>query len=108
MRKLNGFCWGLLVRAVLRIHLRDVDCAFKIYPRRLFEEIEMICMGAMIDTEILVKASRLGYRIGQLGVHHYPRTAGEQSGADPKVILKAFGELFSLCRRLRAEKRRGC
>lgn len=105
VRKLNAFCWGVLVRALLRFHVKDVDCAFKIYPRRLFDEIEMTCMGAMIDTEILVKAARLGYRIGQVGVHHYPRTAGEQTGANLKVITKAFRELFSLYRRLRAEKR---
>lgn len=107
VRKLNAFCWGVLVRAMLRFHVRDVDCAFKIYPRRLFEEIRMTCMGAMIDTEILVKATRLGYRIKQVGVHHYPRTAGEQTGANLKVIARAFGELWQLRRQLRAEERAG-
>jgi glycosyltransferase involved in cell wall biosynthesis len=103
IRKVNAFCWGVLVRTLLRFHVKDVDCSFKIYPRRLFEEIEMTCLGAMIDTEILVKATRLGYRIGQLGVHHYPRTAGQPTGANPQVIIKAFKELVSLYRRLRTD-----
>jgi hypothetical protein len=55
-------------------------------------------MGALIDTEMLAKARRLGYSIGQVGVHHYPRTAGEQSGANIRVILRAFKELFKLRR----------
>jgi len=38
----------------------------------------------------------LGYTIGQVGVHHYPRTAGEQTGANLRVILRAFKELFVL------------
>jgi hypothetical protein len=57
-------------------------------------------MGALIDTEMLAKARRLGYSIGQVGVHHYPRTAGEQSGANIRVILRAFKELFKLRRHI--------
>jgi glycosyltransferase involved in cell wall biosynthesis len=100
IRKLNAWCWTTLVNLSFGMRIRDIDCAFKIFPRRLFEQIEMWSMGALIDTEILAKATRLGYRIGQVGVHHYPRTAGEQSGANIKVILRAFKELFKLRRRI--------
>lgn len=95
-RKLNAKAWGTLVNSLFGIHLRDIDCAFKIYPRRFIEQIEMRSTGALIDTEMLAKARRLGYTIGQIGVHHYPRTAGMQTGANFKVILKAFRELRGL------------
>lgn len=95
-RKLNAFCWGTLVNLLFGLGIRDVDCAFKIYPRRLFDEIEMHSTGALIDTEILARAQRCGYTIGQIGVHHYARTAGQQTGANFKVILRAFRELFRL------------
>ena len=84
------------MNVVFRLWLRDIDCAFKIYPRRLFQEIEMKSKGALIDAEILARAKRLGYTIGQVGVHHFPRTAGEQTGANLRVILRAFKELFTL------------
>lgn len=100
-RKINAAMWGTLVNALFRFRIRDVDCAFKIYPRRLFDEIEMRSTGALIDTEILAKAHNLGYRIGQIGVHHYPRTAGQQTGANFKVILRAFKELFGLRRHIK-------
>jgi glycosyltransferase involved in cell wall biosynthesis len=96
VRKLNAFCWCRLVNLLFGMRIRDIDCAFKIYPRKLFDEIEMRSEGALIDTEILARATRLGYRIGQIGVHHYPRTAGAQTGANLKVILRAFKELFKL------------
>jgi hypothetical protein len=32
----------------------------------------------------------------QIGVHHYPRLAGKSTGANLKVILRAFKELFQL------------
>jgi glycosyltransferase involved in cell wall biosynthesis len=95
-RRINAACWGSLVNLLFGLQLRDVDCAFKIYPRRLFEEIEIHSNGAMIDTEVLARARRRGYSIGQIGVHHYPRTAGTQTGANLRVILRAFRELFSL------------
>ncbi len=101
LRKLNAFCWTALVNVVFRLWLRDIDCAFKIYPRKLFDEIEMKSKGALIDTEVLARAKRLGYTIGQVGVHHYPRTAGSQTGANLRVILRAFKELFLLYRDIR-------
>ncbi len=96
VRKVNAFCWTSLVNVVFRLWLRDIDCAFKIFPRKLFDEIEMRSMGALIDTEVLARAKRLGYTIGQVGVHHYPREAGEQTGANFRVIARAFKELFLL------------
>jgi len=101
MRKVNAWCWGRLVNLLFGMRLRDIDCAFKLYPRSLFDAIEMRSMGALIDTEVLAKATRLGYRIGQIGVHHYPRTAGTQTGANLRVILRAFRELFKLHRHIR-------
>ena len=100
VRKINAFAWTTLVNLLFHINLQDIDCAFKIYPRSFIERIEMRSMGALIDTEMLAKARRLGYSIGQIGVHHYPRLAGEQSGANLRVILRAFKELFKLRRHI--------
>ena len=96
IRKLNAWCWTMLVNLLFGTNLRDIDCAFKIYPRRLFDQIDMRSKGALIDAEILAKAKYLGYRIGQIGVHHYERVAGVQTGASPRVIARAFYELFKL------------
>jgi len=103
IRRLNAWCWTTLCNFLLGTRLRDIDCAFKIYPRKLFDEIKMESEGALIDAEVLAKANRRGYRIGQVGVHHYPRTAGSQTGANLKVIVRAFVELFKLRKRILAE-----
>jgi hypothetical protein len=52
--------------------------------------------GALIDAEILARANRAGYTIGHVGVRHLPRVAGQQTGANIKVILRAFKELIRL------------
>jgi len=107
IRKLNAFAWSTLVNLLFGIGLKDIDCAFKIYPRTFIERIELHSQGALIDTEMLAKARNLGLRIAQVGVHHYPRVAGQQTGANPKVILRAFKELFKLYGQIRAEGRQG-
>ncbi len=103
IRKLNAWCWGTLVRMLFGLKVRDIDCAFKLLPGSLNNAVRLHSNGALVSTELLAKAKYRGLRIAETGVHHYPRTAGEQTGADLKVILKAFRELFQLRRHIRSE-----
>lgn len=96
IRKLNAWAWGGLMRYLFKLKIKDIDCAFKLYRREIFDHISMDSQGALIDTEILARAQRAGYTIIQHPVHHYPRKAGEQSGANVKVILRAFKEMLKL------------
>jgi hypothetical protein len=57
--------------------------------------------GAMINTEMLVKLKRRGVRWVEVPVTHYPRVGGKATGANLKVIVKAFKELLRLHHKLR-------
>ena len=48
-----GHLTGLIFAAM---NLRDVDCAFKLYKREIFDHIKMESTGALIDTEILARS----------------------------------------------------
>jgi glycosyltransferase involved in cell wall biosynthesis len=95
-RKLNAYLWGSLVKTLFGFKVKDVDCAFKLIKRRVIDKVQLSAGGAMVSTELLARANRAGFRFVQVGVTHYPRTAGTQTGASLKVILRAFGELFKL------------
>ena len=101
MRKLNGWLWTKLVCILFGMRIRDIDCAFKMFRREIFDGMKLSSTGALINAEILARATRRGCRIVEVGVHHYPRTAGKQTGANLKVILRAFKELFKLYNRIR-------
>ena len=94
MRKVNAWGWKILVGLVFGIHVRDVDCAFKLYPSSFFRENKLETRGAMINTEILYKFTRAGNTFTQIGVRHLPRHGGRATGAKLSVILRAFRELF--------------
>lgn len=103
IRKTNAFCWGVLVRALFGLKVRDIDCAFKLLPKSLIDRIELRSRGALISTELLARAKYQGLRIAEVGVNHYPRVAGQQTGANIGVILRAFGELLRLRKHIRSE-----
>jgi glycosyltransferase involved in cell wall biosynthesis len=101
MRKLNGWLWTRLVNLLFGMRIRDIDCGFKLFRREVVADMPMSSAGALISAEILARATRKGCKIAQVGVHHYPRTAGKQTGAKLRVILRAFKELFKLYNRIR-------
>jgi glycosyltransferase involved in cell wall biosynthesis len=101
-RRLNAAAWNWLVRRMFRLPVRDVDCAFKLVRRELLEQFPLEATGAMISTELVVKCLAAGGRLEELGVHHRPRVAGDQSGANPRVVARAFFELARLRRSLHA------
>ena len=93
-RKFTSFIYNLILRILFGIHDRDVDCAFKLYPARLFKEIEIESRDAFIDAEIAIKARILGYESTEVGVRHLPRMDGVSTGARPSVILRTIGEIY--------------
>ena len=97
IRRLNAKLFGgWLVRILLNVRVRDLNCAFKIIPKRVLDDITLESTGALINAEMYGRAVRRGYGIKEVGVHHYPRTAGVQTGAHPLVIVRAFYDLVRL------------
>ncbi|GCE23672.1 glycosyltransferase family 2 protein [Dictyobacter kobayashii] len=107
MRKLNAWGWKQLVHLILGVRVRDIDCAFKLYNTDFIHHNNFETRGAMINAEILYKLKRSGYSFKEIGVHHLPRRTGQATGANPKVILRAFRELFYYARKWRLEENAG-
>ncbi|MHB8340923.1 MAG: glycosyltransferase family 2 protein [Mycobacteriales bacterium] len=99
-RRVNALGWNYLVRALFYVPVRDIDCAFKLFRRSVFDLVDLESVGAMVNTELMVKVGRSGAAVVELGVHHYPRRAGKARGASPRVIATAFIELMRAYRKL--------
>ena len=76
--------------------LRDVDCACKLFRRPALEDIRLESDGAFLSAELLIKLRAAGRSIVEVGVPHYPRTAGAATGARPVVVLRAVREFWRL------------
>jgi glycosyltransferase involved in cell wall biosynthesis len=96
LRVLYGKGWTMLCTLLFGYTVRDVDCGFKLLRAHLVRDIapKVTARGATFSIEWLVRAKRAGYCFVELPVTHRPRVAGSQSGANPKVIVRAFRELL--------------
>ena len=101
VRRAYASAWNRLVRALFALPVRDVDCGFKLIRGSVLRRFELQTTGAMISTELAVQCLAQGARFAEIGVHHRPRIAGDETGGDPRVIARAFGELLRMHRLLR-------
>jgi len=104
IRTLNAWIYGMYIRLMFGLAVKDMDCAFKIFPRDAYNEIKPIkAGGALFTAEFLIKLKRIGYTLKEVPVRHFPRQFGTQSGANINVILRMFKESW----KLRDELKRG-
>ncbi len=90
--------WELIVFILFGLKVKDIDCGFKFISKKVVDSIPKLEAerGAFISSEFLIKAKKVGFKIVEIGVHHYPRTEGQATGRQLKVILKSFSDLFRL------------
>lgn len=98
--------WRMSLLAFFGLTLKDVDCGFKMVRRKVLEQIPHLesTRGAMINAELAIKTKVGGFKIAEVGVTHYPRTAGKPTGANLRVILKSYVDLLRLWWKLKDRK----
>lgn len=103
-RRVMGYIYTEMVNTVFGLKVKDLNCAFKIMPTDFLKKLSLSSSGALINAEILAHAAKMGMSIKEVGVHHYPRRAGKQSGGSLKVIMRAVREFLFLYRALKRKK----
>lgn len=99
LRCILSWIYNRIVGVLFRLHVRDVDCAFKLMRREVVQKVTIECNNFFVNTELLAKARRWNFRIAEKGVRHYPRTAGETS-VRPSDIPRTLATVFSMWRRI--------
>lgn len=98
-RKITSFVYNLILRILFDLTDRDIDCAFKLYPRSLFDKIELESRDAFIDAEVAIRARMLNYKTTEIGVTHLPRLDGLSTAARPSAIFRAIREIIQSYRK---------
>lgn len=87
-RAVYSTTYNLLISALFRLRVRDVNFAFKLFRREVIADLDVKSRGSFIDAEILLEAHRKGFRIAQTGLLYHPRTAGESTLADVGIAAR--------------------
>jgi glycosyltransferase involved in cell wall biosynthesis len=105
VRTLYARAYRLANRIFFGLRVTDVDCACKLFRREALDELRVGSGGAFFSAELLIKLQAAGRRVVEVGVPHYPRTAGSATGANPRVVLRAVRDFWLLRLRMWANPR---
>lgn len=94
----GGFNW--LSSLAFGMAVRDLNCSFKLFKGDIIRALPLDAPDFFIDTELVARIHRAGYRYAQLGVRHYPRTAG-QSTVRPSDVPRTLVSLVRMWVKLR-------
>ncbi len=100
VRTLYATAYRLANRIFFGLRVTDVDCACKLVRREALRGINVESGGAFFSAELLIKLRAAGRTVVEVGVPHYPRTAGSPTGARPQVVLRAIRDFWRLRLRL--------
>jgi glycosyltransferase involved in cell wall biosynthesis len=106
IRTIYARLYRLANRIFFGLTVTDVDCACKLFRRETLEGLRVESGGAFFSAELLIKLQARGARVVEVGVPHYPRTAGSPTGAKPQVILRAVRDFWRLRLRMWANRDR--
>ncbi|MDQ6909577.1 MAG: glycosyltransferase family 2 protein [Actinomycetota bacterium] len=95
-RATYSWIYNWLIRLTFGVYVRDVNFAFKLCRRSVFEHMQLASEGSFIDAELLVRADRLGLKVIQFGVDYFPRSYGVSTLSSGAVIRRILTEMMAL------------
>lgn len=104
IRTLYAKAYRLANRIFFGLGVTDIDCACKLFRREALEGVRVESGGAFFSAELLIKLQAAGRTVAEVGVPHYPRTAGSPTGAKPRVVLRAVRDFWRLRLRMWANR----
>jgi len=100
-RVVYSWIYNWLITLLFDLHIRDVNFAFKLCRRSMFDKLALESEGSFIDAELLIRAQGLGYRVIQFGVDYFPRSVGVSTLSSGSVIGTILREMLSQAKELR-------
>lgn len=94
--------YNTLTKIVFGLRVKDVNFAFKLIRKKVFDHVELRSEGSFIDAELLAKANRYGFKIIQFGTNYFPRSRGVSTLSSPGVIIDIVKDMFSLYREIKS------
>ncbi|MGI8657212.1 MAG: glycosyltransferase family 2 protein [Candidatus Limnocylindria bacterium] len=88
--------YNAIVSVLFGLRVRDIDCAMKLFRREVFDGLPLSTDSPFLSAELLIKLRARGERLAQVGVNHFPRAAGTNTGASFRKILRTFRDIGRL------------
>jgi hypothetical protein len=95
-RVVIGRLYHHVVSLLFGLHLRDVDCDFRLMRRAIFDRINLEKTSGIICVELMKKVHDGGFRIVEVPVHHYHRAYGRSQFFNLRRLFRVAKDLMLL------------
>ena len=99
-RIIISWVYNAILRLIFSIKFRDISTGSRLISRKLIKSIKLKSNSPFLGAELAIKAGLAGYKVGEIGIHTYPRTFGTGSSVSFKNILLTLKDMFLLFLRI--------
>src|ERR1700687_885302 len=100
-RKIIGRVYHHFVKVWFGLHLRDVDCDFRLFRRHVLESFPLDSNSGSITVEMMTRVEQGGFRVVEAPVHHYFRVAGQSQFFNFPRVARTLVEMPGLWLKLK-------
>ena len=95
-RIIISWVYNAILRLIFNIKFRDISTGSRLINRKLIKRIKLKSNSPFLGAELAIKAELAGYKVGEIGIHTYPRTFGAGSTVSFKNILLTLKDMLLL------------
>lgn len=95
-RRILGRIYHHAVSVLFGLHLRDVDCDFRLMRGTIFDRVVLERDSGVICVEMIKKITDAGFRVAEVPVHHYHRAFGKSQFFNFRRLFKTVIDVSAL------------
>lgn len=100
-RKIIGRMYHHFVKVWFGLHLRDVDCDFRLFRRHVLESFPLVSRSGCITVEMMARIEQGHFRVVEVPVHHFHRAYGSSQFFNFSRVARTLLDLTRLWVRLK-------
>jgi glycosyltransferase involved in cell wall biosynthesis len=105
-RKIIGRLYHHFVKWWFGLHLRDVDCDFRLFRRYVLESFPLESNSGCITVEMMTRVEQGGFHVVEVPVHHHFRAYGQSQFFNFGRVARTLQELTALWIKLKVLRNR--
>jgi glycosyltransferase involved in cell wall biosynthesis len=93
-RKIMSRGYNFLIQTLFRTNIKDINSGFKIYKKKVIEDMDLVSNSPFVDVEIFVRALRKNFTVKQYPIIFRYREHGKSYISRPAVIFQTLLDML--------------
>jgi len=89
-----SWIYNAILRLIFKIKFRDISTGSRFVSKKLVKNIKLESNSPFIGAELAIKAGLADYKVGEVGIHTFPRTFSTGSTVSIKNILLTLKDMI--------------